>query len=527
MLFEGYIANHAALARELGLPPSAENVDLLGAAFHRWGTAMAARVFGEWAAAIAHKGSLLLTTDALGLVALYYAPSTAGVQFSTALGDLETGRTLDDTAMLHFLAGLDDPGDRSPVAGVRRVRQGHAVIVDRGLHSQRVHDPASVRRLRMNSPAEYEECFRALCTDAVRTALPRRGTVWCELSGGLDSSTVMSIAAAQLCAQVSALSYIFGKTPDADETVWMEAVVKAFNIPWHKLDADSTPAFTSVPGWSRTGPSGSLLTADFLRARSKMLQEHGVGTLLTGMCGDAVLIGDAPEPFYLAEYWDPMRLWSELRAWTCYGDSRPATFWLVRYVLQPKLNRGRFRRSLPLAPWIAVEHREACRTALDATRLPPGLRIGEAYYWNRVLQGALIAREGQDSAHAEFRNPLLFLPLVEFMAAVPWHVKLQPGLDRALQRRAMRGILPEVTRTRRDKRGPGRSIFAGLAASEAWVQLLTDKPAIVDRGYVDGDAWRTAVTLARDGFCSSSRDFLRACMLEAWLSARSSAQERD
>jgi asparagine synthase (glutamine-hydrolysing) len=522
VLFEGYVANHAELQRTLGLPNSATDAGLVAAAFRRWGPAMPGRVFGEWAAAIADEadGTLLLATDVLGLVAMFHATTADGIRFSTELGDFDDGRAIDDAAVLRFAAGLDARGKGTLLSGVNRVGQGRATRIDRGICSFAVHDPASIAPLALADPADYEARFREVVTDAVRTALPAAGATWCELSGGLDSSTVVAVAAGVLNAPIAALSYVFGASVEAEESDWMRPVVEAFDLPWHRLDADLTPAFSSVPTASRTGPTGAMLTADFFRARSDILARHGVGTVLTGMCGDAVLIGDVPEPFYLADLRDPRRLWSEARAWARDGGgARPTSFWLLRYAVRPWLGRGGSPRDRPLAPWIAAPHREYCRAARAASRSPPGLTAGDAYYWDRVLRGAAIAREGQETGGADFRNPLLYLPLVEFMAAVPWPIKLRPGLDRVLQRRALRGILPEVTRRRRDKRGPGHAIFAGLAASAEWSRLLTHAPALVERGYFDGDEWRKAVRLAQRGFCASSLDFLRACMLEAWLSA--------
>jgi hypothetical protein len=75
------------------------------------------------------------------------------------------------------------------------------------------------------------------------------------------------------------------------------------------------------------------------------------------------------------------------------------------------------------------------------------------FSWGRVFlepdfSGALTTRNGQYpfADLCNFRNPWLYLPLVEFMAAVPWTEKLRPNLDRPLQRSALHGILPEQTR---------------------------------------------------------------------------------
>jgi hypothetical protein len=112
---------------------------------------------------------------------------------------------------------------------------------------------------------------------------------------------------------------------------------------------------------------------------------------------------------------------------------------------------------------------------------------------------------------------LLYLPLVQFMGALPWPQKMDPGAERELQRRALSGILPERTRLRRGKRGPAEAIFGGLEGSRAWVELLTARSALVERGYVDAPGWRDAVGRARAGGGTAVAGFLQACALEAWF----------
>ena len=70
--------------------------------------------------------------------------------------------------------------------------------------------------------------------------------------------------------------------------------------------------------------------------------------------------------------------------------------------------------------------------------------------------------------------------------------------------RALAGILPEQTRTRRTKGGPDQAIYEGLRANRDVYELLTARPLIAQRGYVDQTAWRTAVQAAQFGHVGSA-----------------------
>jgi asparagine synthase (glutamine-hydrolysing) len=117
----------------------------------------------------------------------------------------------------------------------------------------------------------------------------------------------------------------------------------------------------------------------------------------------------------------------------------------------------------------------------------------------------------------EFRKPLLYRPLVEFMMSIPWDQKLLPDQDRVLQRRALKGVLPERIRQRQGKGDLAGTYSEGLRNAKGWLELLLNRPRIVERGYVDHRLWSEAVTRARYGRSSSERHFLAAATLEVWL----------
>ena len=534
---DGYLANREALCRDAHLPPTTGDAELIADAYRRFGSGFPARVFGEYAVALFDEDqkALLLTHDALGVFGLFYAERPGELLFSSHLEDLIAligiGE-LDEDTIAETLVGIADHRERTPYRHIHRLRQCRSVLVRDGeLRSIPTYDPSAVRPLRLLNSTDYEEHFRNLVVEAVSSALPAVGKVWCELSGGLDSSTIVSLAASALRTKFETFSVVFSQSQEADETEWIDAVLNAYPVPSHRLDGDGAPPFSSVPDRFQAEPTGRSLIVGFDQARTALFEAHGVKIVLTGMCGDAVFIGDAPEPYYLADITNPGRLLEELRRWAREsGDGRSLGHWFRRYFLQPHLGRGKSARPPP--PWISGSYVERWRDTAGAgepdQRLN-GLSFGDAYYWNRVLKGALLVRDGQNpmSGGCDFRNPWLYLPFVEFMAATPWAEKLRAGSDRTLQRRALKGTLPERVRLRDGKRVPSQAFFGGLRRSDSWARLLTDRPNIVERGYVDGDRWREAVTLAQNGYCNSPSGFIQACVLESWFATLERAPLRD
>ncbi|HWT07028.1 MAG TPA: asparagine synthase-related protein [Xanthomonadales bacterium] len=117
----------------------------------------------------------------------------------------------------------------------------------------------------------------------------------------------------------------------------------------------------------------------------------------------------------------------------------------------------------------------------------------------------------------EQRHPLLYRPLVEFMAGVPWEQKLRPRCDRYLQRRALEGVLPELIRRRATKGNGNPAIVEGLRRSRDWIAYLCDDPQLAQRGIVDRERWRTVVRQASVGQTHDDKNFLAAVAVEVWL----------
>jgi asparagine synthase (glutamine-hydrolysing) len=528
VLFHGYIGNREALCRSLSLKDATDEA-VIADCYRHFGKNLQTRVFGEYALALfdEERDSLLLTHDALGAQALFSATTPEGLLFAASLEDIlaATGiRELDEEYFADFLAGLEVE-ERTPYRHIRRIRQGYALLVQgNSVREFRDYDPAGVEPLRLTNAAEYEERCRALVIEGVSASLPRTGKTWCELSGGLDSSTVVSVAAGALKTGVDTFSIVFSRSHRADESRWIEAVLGAYPLPSHRIDADSVPPFSVLPDCFYAEPTGAHITTAYNRARKALLREHAVEVVLTGSSGDAVFAGDSPDPFYIADelFRRPSRALDELHRWQRSGQ-RSFGYWFAAYALRPRLQRLTNKSIAAIPPpaqWIRPEYSKQWQLERRSEgRRIPGLSIGDEYFWQRVVRGALRASRAHPAPHepCAYRNPLLYLPLVEFMAAVPWREKMQPGEDRPLQRRALRGLLPEATRLRRGKRGPTQALLAGFCSSDKWANLLTHRSALVERGYIDAALWRKAVDLARAGACESIPGFLQACILEAWF----------
>lgn len=537
IFYRGYVANVAELSRgeDEGATDPTRFAQCFANAFERWGCNLSGHVFGEYAVVI-HKGStreLVLAHDSLGIVPLYYHETDGGISFASHIKDLvqpASHQKLDEEYIADYLRYGDHYGKRTPYAEIKRLTAGSSISYSDGkLTSHECWGISFEKRIRYSDMRDYEEHLRCLVKEAVETALPETGKTWCELSGGLDSSTVLALALRSPHAQdVQSLSFVYPKSGTADESEWIDAVIEKYGVVSHRLNADAVRPFTQLPIDVCSQPYHAIMNVARYRLYEQTLADHDVDVVLTGMGGDAVFLGDGPEPFFMADLLlggHFITLRQKLRLWCAESKpSRPSTYWLQRCALIPAFRR--FRKQViqdqpPKIPWLAKDYlsRLGLKEETRRTWSPGNVGAAEQWYLERVIRCSNIVSHWDYTAsmRAEFRHPLMYLPLVQFIYSIPWEVKLSPHSDRVLQRAAFASILPEAITTRKTKARLDHAIYSGLEAGADWVRLLTDKPFISQRGYVDQHRWNEAVELATMGRCNSLKHFVAAATLEIWL----------
>ncbi|HEY0395070.1 MAG TPA: asparagine synthase-related protein [Candidatus Elarobacter sp.] len=540
-LARGYVANAPALraeARRRGDPPPAGEEELFALAYRWWGAQLQRHVLGEYAVAVFDERlrRAVVTHDAIGVVPLF---------FTLERGVLRAGSHLEDVAGADAAAPLDEDyfadlfalgrpaGGRTPYRGVRRLPPGHTLAWDGDrVREQRTWSLAETPPVRLNGVDEHAERVRELLDQAVRGATAADGPVWAELSGGLDSSTVVSVAAAGGRA-LPALSVIYERSASADERPWMRPVIKRYDLPWHTIDGDACPPFTDVPQPELAEPNDEIPVWALHRRYGELIERHGIATILTGHYGDLIFGGGWSEPRHLGDPLMRLDLPGFVRGVTDWQRRSPmrrsALHWAFSNGLVPAVRHLRGITPLDgvsafgVPPWLderwsrRMHLRErARRRHAPACETPSQQAFAEIL---AVVGDSAGTGRGHGDAFS-FRAPLLYRPLVEFFfAAAPEH-RAQPDGDRALQRAALRGILPEAIRARGGKRGAEQSFFDGLGSPASWLPLLRSGSALAERGYVDAARWRQAVETARFGVAGTMHQLVLTATIDFWLRRR-------
>jgi asparagine synthase (glutamine-hydrolysing) len=539
LAWDGRLDNRRDLLLELGSLPASERSDavLALAIYERWGVDGLRRLIGDWSVAIwnARDRTLSLARDYMGVRPLYYCRDAASVRWSSSLGELalRAGRVdaLDDRFIARFMAWRVST-DVTPYRGIRAVPTAQCVsITSTGSESvQRFWrlDPGSVR---YRDPRAYEERLRELWWDAVTARLRSPGTIWAELSGGLDSSSVVCMASvlirdARVCATaLQPISHVSTHSPEGDERRFIAEVERRIAVSTQTIPVEATlETRDAESSWvTPSAPRGVRLAA------ARHVQERGGRVILSGGMGDAIM-GCAPD--------NSLAVFDELADWRLLTALARIRSW-SRATRKPfasiafRLAGETLRRFDVSRIDLTLNHHQRAGIALLSTRLralavesaagsdhAPRPRLSRRKLARMVLEHSISARfEAQTPTGIVYAYPYTHRPLVEYMLAIPGEQLSAPGQTRALMRRAFKGLVPARVLGRFSK-GYYPPVMTRGARARAGSLLPVSGLEVVRRGWIDATRLDAAIASLIGGGGRTSAEVRLVLQLEEWLTSR-------
>jgi asparagine synthase (glutamine-hydrolysing) len=543
--YVGRVDNREELCDLVGCDvASATDGELLVYAHARWGAEFPYHVPGEYSFALIDRrdGRLVAGRDALGLTQLYYYVDDEAIWTASSLellvSALQPGHKIDIEAVVEYLAEGGLPlSDRTIHEDVRRVPAACVLIQsEHSLSSRRYWSPDLWKRVTCRRREECDEGFRELLFRGVRSALRSNGPICSDLSGGLDSSTVTSVAASlkrsgdRRSGELLSYTRVASTTSGSDESVFQNAMGAAYPLRSLVLDMDRYPYFEDLPLDHLVAPSTGVFSGAAAKAQAALFDSEGIRVRMTGLGGDQIFCGGGFPPLHLSEWLWTFRwlAWCRgIREWSSEGN-RSVWYLLSRCSAGALLKTDKDSWSCQIQTWWhptfrarVAEYERDTQAANRSTRLCAG--AAREYQYRKLT--ALQQDGGIGIATCETRHPLLYRPLVEYMLSLGWEHKLSPTEDRVIQRRALKGILPEKIRTRRDKGDHTPLIVNGLRDNWSNVSSIVRGERLGDLGIVEPRAFFAACQRLRHGRVGTPKmaeaPFLLAALsLEVWLSGR-------
>ncbi|MBL8172209.1 MAG: asparagine synthase (glutamine-hydrolyzing) [Acidobacteria bacterium] len=296
IVFNGEIYNYLELRAELHEYPFRTQTDteVLLAAYERWGEACLDRLLGMFAFLLwdARQQKLFAARDRFGVKPLVYHQQTDGtLLLASEIKTLHAAGVPaqpDETTWATYLThGLHEHSAQTFWAGVSHLPPGHSLIWQRGeLRIKCWYDLAERVGQTEDSRPETtvaEEYF-SLLLDSVRLRFRADVPVGINLSGGLDSSTLLGVVHAVQGAEshVRAFTFTCGD-PQYDELPWVQQMLAQTQHPLTvcQLSAAEVPELAASVQAAQDEPFGGLPTLAYARL-FEQARAQGALVLLDG-----------------------------------------------------------------------------------------------------------------------------------------------------------------------------------------------------------------------------------------------------
>jgi asparagine synthase (glutamine-hydrolysing) len=489
------------------------------------------------------KKTLLLARDRVGIKPLYYCVDRAffsfGSEIKAMLADPAVSRDVDPSVIDSFLTYYYVPGDRTLFRNIFKLEPGHTITVTAGGKTEvrRYWDldftPSSARRTQVDLEHELLE----LLDETVRLHMISDVPVGFLLSGGLDSTAMLSLACRKTDVPISTFTLGFSSDTVVDERPFARLAAARFGSKHYEITISPEEFRTFLPGyvWYMEEPVCQPPAINLYYV-SKLASEH-VKVLISGEGGDEAFAGYEN---YRNNFWfekakkacgplggvigTGMSLLghaTDSRVLTKYGARMGMS--LEQYYLSRTSTPFSYFNREPLTYYSRemasridkTESMSAARrhmTNASGFGLLDRMLYVDTKTW--LPDDLLVKADKMTMANSvELRVPFLDHKVLEFAAALPRNQKVRGWTMKYLARKALKTRVPREIIDRK-KAGFPVPVNSWLQRDlRDWVRgILLDRRSL-ERGYFQPSAIER---LVRENRTANSQDIFSLVVLELW-----------
>ncbi len=475
IVFDGFVYNQS------DFDPVPSDVQKLAISYREIGFERTLqKINGDFAMALfdSKRGRLFLARDRFGIKPLYYASSSNFFAFASRPGALLQIKSISSGPRKKFVAlfaaghyrTFDNDPDKSPYEHISQLPAASYMLVESG-RIQNIRRYWTLLDLPEYRDKEnvLADRYRELIFDSADIRLKASEKPAFTLSGGMDSSTV--IASAVQCSRTKRHAYSSVYSDRTyDETKEISSMFDTAVDEWHPVRVDVPDIFSLVQKMVRVNDE-PVATATWLShfILCQQVAKDGFKSLFGGLGGDELNAGEYEYYFYhfadLRSTKKENELRHEVQLWQKYHDH---PIYKKNWDVMEKALSTMADISTPGKclhdPVRMTRYFSALNPEYyDITGFEPVMETPfRSYLKNRAYQDitretapCCLRAEDRQTAAFDLENFLPFFDhrLVEFMFRVSGSLKIRDGITKVLLREAMKGILPEETRTRIKKTG--------------------------------------------------------------------------
>ncbi|WP_419773867.1 asparagine synthase (glutamine-hydrolyzing) [Halarcobacter sp.] len=316
--YNGEVYNYLEIREELEKDgysfKSHTDTEVIIASYDKWGEECVNKFNGMWAFAIYDrvKQNVFCSRDRFGIKPFYYAQIEDKFIFASEIKQLlpffSKNIVNKNNIMDFILYGKEEYNNETFFKDVYKLEQSHNLVYDLKLNSFKINNYYNLslkEEIQKLNEQDSIELFRETFDNAICLRLRSDVKVGTCLSGGLDSSSIATIASSLYFSNSSEqFNAITAKSTEkkTDETLYAKKVVEESNLNWSIIEPSSKEFIENIDEviYTQEEPFGgpSIFMQYFVMKKAK---EIGCTVMLDGQGADETLVGyESYFPFYIA-----------------------------------------------------------------------------------------------------------------------------------------------------------------------------------------------------------------------------------
>lgn len=310
IVFNGEIYNYLELKKELEKEyafATDSDTEVLLAAYIKWNAQSLDKLNGMFSFAIWNrkKNTLFAARDRFGVKPFYFTFFENQFYFSSEIKALfASGIPKNKNQKVwanYYTFGTYGLPNETFFEGIQQLKAGHffEIVFEKNLDfsvlkPQQWYDfPERISKIKQLSKQELKECYEALLKDSVQLRFRADVPLGMNVSGGLDSSTLINLVSRNLPSQKNIQAFTFYSNDEKyDELPWVNELMKGTSYPLHKvfLDYKEIPELIEKVSFYQDEPFGGFPTLAY-SLLFESARQKGVKVILDGQGMDEAWAG--------------------------------------------------------------------------------------------------------------------------------------------------------------------------------------------------------------------------------------------
>jgi len=476
IVYNGEIYNYIELREELAneglIFKTQTDTEVLLNSYIHWGEDCLNRFNGMWSFVIYDRAekTIFASRDRFGIKPFYYLQTSDFFAFASEISPLlsllPSKPTPDYKSIFDYLVfNRTDQTERTFFSEIRKLQHGHKFKLDfnlpqlRGIIGiQKWYDLKErvSNTMGFKSPTEYKDLLSSAIGLRLRSDVP----VGVCLSGGLDSSSIVSILLKDFNKQdLATFSAVYREGQTGDETSYINEY-KPLLKNMFRIIPDAASLNEELSEFIKAHAEPISSTSPYAQFKVMQLAKNKVVVTLDGQGADEELAG---YHYFFGFYFKDL---------LTHGRIGKLLYEIIYYIVKHRSMLGIKSFIFFLLPQrirtrVRVNEKGYLNTDF-VNQFKDNNSIAGNLYGSKCLKDALMDHFKYKLEHLlkwedrnsmwfslESRVPFLDYRLVEKSLATSGDLKINKGMTKFILREAMKGILPEKIRLRRDKTGFG------------------------------------------------------------------------